>query len=209
MITKRTQNAAQIRYKVINYVTQACQTRDFNKIHVTEICQAANISKVTFFKYFDHKEDILMLYKSIINTGICIEVSQREISSIGGLDYVIHRFANIIRESPSLASELVSALLRSKPPFLPVILTDADKAFFFPDVRFEEVNILSFWNLIEGFMLEGVLNREITRMADASELATMFMSTLYGGIVASHIKDPDQQAIVFINICKGWLKCLS
>ena len=68
MITKRIQNAAHIRYKIINYVSQACQTRDFSKIHVTEICQAANISKVTFFKYFDHKEDVLMLYKTIVCT---------------------------------------------------------------------------------------------------------------------------------------------
>ncbi|RLD23399.1 MAG: hypothetical protein DRI71_05405 [Bacteroidetes bacterium] len=209
MITKRTQNAAQIRYKVISYVTQACQTRNFNEIHVTDICRAANISKVTFFKYFDHKEDVLILYKSIINTGICIEISQREITSMAGLEHVIYRFANIIRETPSLARELVAAVLHSKPPFLPVILTDADKAFFFPDTRFEEVNIFSFWNLIEGFMLEGVLNGEITRVADATELATMFMATLYGGIVTSYIKDPDQQAIVFTNICKSWVKCLS
>ena len=209
MITKRTQNAAHIRYKVINYITQACQTRDFNKIHVTEICQAANISKVTFFKYFDRKEDVLMLYNSIINTGICIEVSQREITAVAGLEFVINRFGNIIRDTPSIAREQVAAILHVKPPILPVILSEADKALFFPDVRFEEVNILSIWNLIEGFMLEGILNGEITRMASATELATMFMATLYGAIVTSHIKEVEQQAIVFNNVSKSWLKCLS
>ena len=209
MITKRTQNAAHIRYKIINYVTEACKTRDFNKIHVTEICQAANISKVTFFKYFDRKEDVLMLYNSIINTGICIEVSQREITGIAGLEFIIIRFANIIRETPSIAREHVAALLHVKPPILPVILTEADRSLFYPDVRFEEVNILSFWNLVEGFMLEGVLNGEITRMADATELATMFMATLYGAIVTSHIREAEQQAIVFSNVSKSWLKCLT
>ena len=105
MITKRTQNAAHIRYKVINYVTQASTTRDFSKIHVTDICQAANISKVTFFKYFDRKEDVLILYNSIINTGMCIEVSQRQITSVKGLELVISRYGNIISETPSIARE--------------------------------------------------------------------------------------------------------
>jgi AcrR family transcriptional regulator len=208
MITKRTQNAAYIRYKVINYVTQACQTRDFSKIYVTDICQAAGISKVTFFKYFDRKEDVLMLYTSIINTGICIEVSQREITAMAGLEFIIQRFGHVIRDTPSIARELVAAILHAKPPILPVILTEADKALFFPDIRFEEVNIVSFWNLIEGFMLEGVLNGEITRMAVADELATMFMATLYGSIVTSHMKDPNQQAIVFTNVSKSLLRCL-
>lgn len=208
MITKRTQNAAHIRYKVINFVTQACHTKDFNKIHVTDICQAANISKVTFFKYFDHKEDVLILYNSIVTTGICIEVNQRQITSVAGLNFVINRFANIISETPSIARELLAAILHSKPPFLPVILTEADKALFFPDVRFDEVSIISFWNLVEGFMLEGVLSKEITRMADATEMATMFMATLYGAIITSHIKDPYKQSLVFNSVSKSWLKCL-
>ena len=208
MITKRTQNAAHIRYKVINYVTQACLTRDFNKIHVTEICQAANISKVTFFKYFDHKEDVLMLYNSIVTTGICIEVSQRGIKSVDGLEFVINRFANIINETPSIARELVAAILHTKPPILPIILTEADKALFFPDVRFDDVTLISFWNLIEGFMLEGVLSNEITRMANAPELATIFMANLYGAIITSQIKDPDKPSMIFNSVSKSLLKCL-
>lgn len=209
MITKRTQNAAHTRYKVINYVTQACLTKDFNKIHVTDICHAANISKVTFFKYFDRKEDVLMLYNSIINTGICIEVSQREIKSVDGLEFVINRFGNIINETPSIAREIVAAILLSRPPILPIILTEADKALFFPDVRFNEVSLMSFWDLIEGFMLEGVLSNEITRSANAPELATMFMANLYGAIITSQIKDPDKPSMVFNSVSKSWLKCLS
>jgi AcrR family transcriptional regulator len=209
MITKRTQNAAHIRYKIINYVLQTCQHKDFDKLYVTEICQAANISKVTFFKYFERKEDVLMLYKSIINTGICIEVSQRGLKSLKGLSFITNRFVHIIRETPSIARELVSTLLHAKPPILPIILTEADKALFFPDVRFEEVNLISFWDLIEGFMLEGVLTREITKMASPPELATMYIANLYGAIITSHIKSQDQQAVVFNNINKNWLKCLA
>ncbi len=209
MITKRIQNAAHIRYKIINYITQACRTRDFNNIHVSEICQAANISKVTFFKYFDHKEDVLMLYKAIVCTGISIQVTQQGITSIDGLEMVINRFGSIIRETPSIAREMVTAILHTKPPILPIILTGADKALFFPDVRFEEIELVSFWNLIEGFMLEGVLNNEITRMANTSELTTMFIASLYGAIVASYIKDPDKQAMAFNSVSKSWLKCLT
>ncbi len=209
MITKRTQNASIIRYKVLTYVIDACRRKDFDQVYVTEICQAANISKVTFFKYFDRKEDILLLYKSIINTGLCISLSQQQLQSVAALEFIIDRFVQLIRETPSLARELISILLHTKPPILPVILTEADKALFFPDVDFDQVNLLSFWDLVESFMLEGVLRRDITRKTDAAGLTNMFMANLYGAIVTSHIKNQGQQPVVFNNIAKNWLKCLT
>lgn len=208
MITKRTQNASLIRFKVINYVIDACRTKDFKSVHVTEMCKASGISKVTFFKYFDHKEDILMLYQSIINTGLCIDISKRDLHASAGIEYVIDRFANIIRETPSIASEIVSSLLHSRPPILPVILTESDKSLFFADTEFEGINHLSFWDLMEGFMLEAVLGNEIGKMSTASELTHMFMATMYGAIVTSHIKGQGQEAIIFTNITRSWLKNL-
>jgi len=209
MITKRTQNAAHIRFNVINYVLEMCKYKDFSKVHVTEICQASAISKVTFFKYFDRKEDVLMLYKSIINTSICIEVSQRQLKSIDGLELVINRFVNMVSETPSIARELVSTILHTQSPILPIILTEADKAVFFPEIHFPNINLLSFWDLVEGFMLEAVLIKDITKMSNSADLATMFIANLYGAIVASHIKSQDQQAVVFGNSIKNWLRCLS
>jgi hypothetical protein len=58
-------------------------------------------------------------------------------------------------------------------------------------------------------MLEAILDNEITKKSDASELANMFIATVYGAIVASHIGGSEQQAIRFNNICKGWLNCLT
>ncbi|MEN8247897.1 MAG: TetR/AcrR family transcriptional regulator [Bacteroidota bacterium] len=209
MLTKRTQNAALIRHNILSFVTNSCKSRDFASVRVTEICEASNISKVTFFKYFDKKEDVLFLYQSILNTDICVEVSRNNLQSLEGLKYIIDRFNKSIRETPSIARELVAGLLHTKPPILPYILTEADREFFFPGVDFENVSIMPFIDLIEKFMLEAILNTEISEKSDASELATMYISVLYGAIVASHIKGPEQQAIRFNNICKSWLRCLN
>lgn len=208
MIAKRVQNAASIRYKIINYVTETCKTRDFATVHVIEICKAANISKVTFFKYFDKKEDLLLLYKSIINYSICTEASLHDLHSRRGLEAVVDRFAQFSRETPSLARELISTLLHSMPPILPVKLNEADKQFFFPNVNFDHVSILPFWDLIEGFMLEGILNKEISRSSNASDLTDMFIASLYGAIVTSHIKHHDQQVVFFNNVMKGFIRSL-
>lgn len=209
MITKRTQNAALIRFNVHKYVMNSCKTRDFTSIRVTEICEASGISKVTFFKYFDKKEDVLFLFKSILNTSICIDVSNKQLQSVAGLEHIIDNFVHIVQDTPSIARELVAGLLHSKPPILPVILTEADREFFFPGVDFEAVSIMPFWDLIERFMLEAILNREITKKGDASELTTMFIATLYGAIVASHLKGSDQQGARFNNVCRNWLYCLA
>jgi len=209
MITKRTQNAALVRYKVISYVIEACKSKDFSSVHVSEICKAANISKVTFFKYFDHKEDVLMLYMSIVNTGICINVSERQLESVDGLNHIVERFGTMLSETPSIAREIVSAIIHTKPPVLAILLTESDKALFFPHTQFAGVNLRSFWDLIEGFMLEGILNNDITKITGPAELTNMFTATIYGAIITGHIKGRDgQQAIIFNNICKSWLRCL-
>jgi AcrR family transcriptional regulator len=209
MVGKRTQNAARIRHDILDFVLKSCKKNDFDSVRVTEICKASNISKVTFFKYFDKKEDILLLYKGILNTHICVVVSERKLQSVRGLEFIIDHFAKSIRETPSIARELVACLLHSKPPILPYILTEADKELFFPNIDFDNVSILAFKDLVEKFMLEAILDNEITKKSDASDLANMFIATVYGAIVASHISGPEQQAIRFNNICKGWLNCLT
>lgn len=208
MITKRTQNAASIRFKVVDYIRDTCKNKNFENIHVTDICESSGISKVTFFKYFDKKEDVLLLYKTILNYEICIEAKKRDLHSINGIQLIIDRFVHVVRETPSIAEGMISTLLHTKPPILPVILTDADKAAFFEETADEKVSILPFWDLIEGYMLEAILNKDVSGHANASDLTSLFISTLYGAIVTSHIKHPDQQAIYFNNVMKSWLRCL-
>jgi AcrR family transcriptional regulator len=208
MITKRTQNAAHIRYKIINYVLETCKHKEFDKIHVTDICTASDISKVTFFKYFDKKEDILLLFKSILNFGICIDVSKRDLHGLAGLELIIDRFAQIIRETPSVATQMLTTLLHTKPPILPVHLTEADRALFFPDQNMDNVSLLPFWDLIEGFMLEGILSKEIIRFNNPADLSAVFISLIYGGVVTSHIRNRVQQSVYFNNICKNWVRSL-
>ena len=111
-------------------------------------------------------------------------------------------------ETPTIAGGLIATLLHTKPPILPVILTDADKAAFFKAVEHDKMSILPFWDLIEGYMLEAILSKDVSMHANASDLTALFISTLYGAIVTSHIKSPDQQAIYFNNVMKSWLRGL-
>lgn len=208
MITKRTQNAAAIRYKVVDHVIRSCKHRSFETIHVTEICEASDISKVTFFKYFDKKEDVLLLYKTILNYEICIDAKKRDLHSLNGISAIIDRFAQVIRETPSVAEGIIATLLHTKPPILPVILTEADKSLFFKELANENFSILPFWDMIEGFMLEAILNKDVNGHTNASDLTSLFIATLYGAIVASHIKHSDQQAVYFNNVMRSWIKCL-
>lgn len=208
MISKRTQNAALIKSNVVDYVVRSSKTKSFNSIHVTDICTASGISKVTFFKYFDKKEDVLLLYKTILNYEICIEATKKNLHSLEGINAILDRFVLLIRETPSIAEGIISTLLNTRPPILPVILSDADKVAFFSDLEGEHPNILPFWDLIEGYMLEAILNKDVSRHANASDLTALFISTLYGAIVTSHIKNADQQAIYFNNVMKTWMRLL-
>ena len=104
---------------------------------------------------------------------------------------------------------MVSAIIHAKHPILPIILSESDKSLFFPNTQFDLVNLRSFWDMVEGFMLEGVLGNDITKHTSPSDLTNMFIATIYGAIITAHVKgEQGQQAIIFNNICKTWLRCL-
>lgn len=208
MLTKRATHAAEIRHKAVSYILEVCRHKDFEQVFVTEICQHIGISKVTFFKYFDRKEDLLMLVYSVLNVRLCISLAQQQLSGRAAMEVVINSFGKLLTDTPSLAWELVTVLLRSKPPVLPVRLTEADRALFFPEVDFSRVEVVSFHDLIEGLMLDGILKKEITKMTDASELADMFLTNLFGAVVAAHISNRGPAGLVYNNIVRNWLRCL-
>ncbi len=61
----------------------------FNVLTITEICQEADVSRVTFYRYFNTKEDILLKYIKLLGADYLENLQKR-----GSLNYkkVIHSY---------------------------------------------------------------------------------------------------------------------
>ena len=203
MYSKRALKSATIRYNMISYVLKASSTKAFEDVHIIDICRSAGVSKVTFFKYFKQKEDIFLYYKGLLALSLAVQVSNKKLQGVNGLNKVISHFTTEFKERPSLILGLVTRLNIGAAPFKPMRITPAEKHLFYPEIDFEHIEVLSLDQMIDKFMLEAVHNGQVKSTSNVNELATVFLSTLYGAIVSSHLKNDNPEKHLFQNTMRN------
>jgi AcrR family transcriptional regulator len=74
----REHKKAQTRQHISNVATELFLQRGFANVTVAEVAQAAGISKMTVFNYFDTKEDLLLDRQPEDVAALCAAVSDRQ-----------------------------------------------------------------------------------------------------------------------------------
>lgn len=200
MASKREINAARIKYKVLEYVLIESEGRNFNDIQVVEICTYAGISKVTFFKYFTRKEDILLYYKSVFTLRQIIAIKQRELEGIQALNYIVQQFANEYSSRPSLILGLIHFFTSSTQYVNPIRVKPAERDLIFKDIDTVDYEIISFAQLIEQLMLDVVFKKQSDLSSDPKYLSEIFISTLYGALVVFRMKNLDNISMFMFQV---------
>lgn len=62
ILDEKTLNMAKTEYLIINAFLMLLKRYSFEEVTVTQICQNANLARVTFYRKFASKEDVLRLY---------------------------------------------------------------------------------------------------------------------------------------------------
>ena len=185
---KREEKSAGIKVNILNATLDLLRNRDFDKVHVTDICEQSGISKVTFFKYFPQKEDIVFYYFRIFCLRMGLQFSKKERSGVNGLYFLLDEFAQCYVNYPSLMEEFDSNLVNLNFAIKPIPVTDLEREMLFPGVNgIVQVEIQSFSSIVEGFLLEAILNKEITRFSDTKEMKNLVLALLYGLILSAKL----------------------
>ena len=208
MFSRRAVKSATIRYNMVSYVLKSCGTTNFEALPVMDICGRAGVSKVTFFKYFNQKDDILLYYRSLQALSLAIQGSEHNLQGLKGLNKVVNHFVTEFKERPSLVLGSTTKLNVAGAPFKPMRIAPAEKQLFYPEVDFSKVELLSIEQMVDKFMLEAVLNAEIKSSANVSELGTVFLSTLYGAIITSHLKNDNADKYLFQNTMRNLINLI-
>ncbi len=58
----RKEKAARLKVQVLDHTLKLIGKKSFDDLYVDDLCAKVKISKVTLFKYFPQKEDILLYY---------------------------------------------------------------------------------------------------------------------------------------------------
>ena len=187
LVTLRQQKSARLKLQILEASLSLVGAASFEELYVDAICERVKVSKVTLFKYFPQKDDILLYYLRVWLLHRAVELSKNNKIGLKGLQYLQEKLCEAYANHPGVILGLVSYLTSVKRPPGPVSLKAAERQQLYSAEELNSVEIRSLHQLIENFVLEAIFNREITKRSNTKEIADLFQSILYGTFVTAHL----------------------
>jgi AcrR family transcriptional regulator len=204
----RKEKAARLKVQVLEHTLKLIGKKAFEDIYVEDICEKVKISKVTFFKYFPQKEDVLLYHFRIWCLGRLVELRQKPRDGMQGVYFLLDKFSEECENHPGLMLSLTGYLADSKRPPKPFPVKAEEKKLLFPET--EEINsieILSLDQMLEKFVLEGIVKKEITKTSSTRDITNLFITIFLGSIVSAHLIQQSPLKLYFRrnldNVMKG------
>ena len=206
----RKEKAAKLKVHVLETTLKLIGKKAFDDIYVEDICERVNISKVTFFKYFPQKEDVLLYHFRIWCMARSVELRNKPKEGMQGVYYLIDRLSEECEAHPGLMLSLIGYLSDFKRPPKPFPVKPEEKKLWFPDVHdITTVEVLSLDQMLEKFTLEGLLRKEITKTSSTRDITNLFLTIFYGSIMMAHISQQSSLKIFFRRNLDNLMKGLS
>ncbi len=206
-VSLRESKSALIKIQVLKSALNQIGKKAFKDLFIDKICEQVNISKVTLFKYFPQKEDILLYYLRVWCLERAVELNKKNREGMEGVRYLFESMATAYDRHPGIILSLVSYLTSLDRPPAPFPLKPAERELLHPNIAIEQIEVFSLQQMMEKFLLEAVFKKEITAKSDTKELALLFMSMFYGTIVIAHLRQVDPINVFFKrnidNLIKG------
>lgn len=179
----RKEKAARLKLSILEHTLKLIGKRPFEDLFVEDICQRVKISKVTLFKYFPVKEDILAYYFRVWCLRRTVELKEKPKEGLLGIQYVFDKLSEDFDQNPGIILSLVAYLSSPKRPPKPFPLKAEEKKLLFPETPdIQNIEIMSIEQLMEKFALEAVFRKEITRTSNTRDIMHMLMALFFGAV---------------------------
>lgn len=204
----RKEKAARLKVQVLEHTLKLVGKKAFDDIYVEDICEKVKISKVTFFKYFPQKEDVLLYHFRIWCLSRSVDLKVKPKEGIQGVYYLLDKLSEECETHPGLMLSLIGYLADSKRPPKPFPVKPEEKKLLFPDVEdVISVEILSLDQMLEKFTLESIFRKEITKTSSTRDITNLFNTIFLGSIVTAHMTQQSPLKLFFRrnldNLMKG------
>lgn len=204
----RKEKAARLKVQVLEHTLKLIGKKAFDDIYVEDICERVKISKVTFFKYFPQKEDVLLYHFRIWCLGRSVELKNKPKEGIQGVYYLLDKLSEECENHPGLMLSLLGYLSDFKRPPKPFPVKPEEKKLLFPEQDdITSIEILSLDQMLEKFTLEALFKKEITKTSSTRDITNLFSTVFLGSIVTAHLNQQAPAKMFFRrnldNIMKG------
>jgi AcrR family transcriptional regulator len=194
----RKEKAARLKVQILDQTLKMVGKKPFEDLYVEALCDRVKISKVTFFKYFPQKEDLLLYFFRIWCLDRSIELKARPKEGLQGIYYLAEKMSEECEQRPGIMLSLIGYLSNMKRSLKPFPVKPEEKSLLFEayaDVQ--QVEILSLDQMIEKFTLEAIFRKEITQTTNTRDITLLFTAVLFGSVLTSHLNQLGALKIYF------------
>lgn len=194
----RKEKAARLKLSVLDQTLKLIGKKSFYDLYVDEICDKVKISKVTLFKYFPQKEDILLYYFRVWCMRRAVELKEKPREGVQGMFFLFDKLSEDCDSHPGIIMSLFAYLadLRRTPRPFPVKVEE--KKLLFPDIAdIHTIEIQSVDQMFEKFALEAIFKKEITKTASTRDVTNVLTIIFYGSVLTAHINQQTNLKIFF------------
>ena len=204
----RKEKAARLKVQVFEHTVRLIGKKPFEDLYVDDICEKVKISKVTFFKYFPQKEDVLLYHFRIWCLTRCVELMQKPKEGIQGIYYLFDKASEECEERPGLMLSLIGYWSDLRRPPKPFPVKPEEKRLLFPNhENISAVDIFSLEQMLEKFTLEAIFRKEITKTTSIRDITNLLSTIFIGSIVTAHLNQLAPLKLFFRrnldNVLKG------
>lgn len=115
-IPLRERKKIQTRVAILDAFLSALESRPFHEIGIEDVCAAANISKMTFFRYFTSKEEVLDYFVLRWCSQRSLEIHEGTYQGLAGIRHVFQSASKIPRATKILVALLQYYSKLKEPP---------------------------------------------------------------------------------------------
>ncbi len=200
-LTVRNRKAAKLKLLILSYTKELLLTQNFNEIHVTNICEGVGISKVTFFRYFPQKEDVLLYSLRVWAFETSIKIKDKSLEGMKAVNFIFERYGELCERYSSMILHLIKYHAIADTVLKPISIKKAEKSLLYPKIEnIQDFEVLAFDRLLEKHLLEAIFKTEITRSSDVSDMVRMLLTITYGSILVAKMKQLPVKALLKKNV---------
>ncbi|USG67159.1 TetR/AcrR family transcriptional regulator [Brevibacillus ruminantium] len=179
--------------------------KSFREVYVDELCRKVEISKVTFFRFFPKKEDLLLYFMRLWLTDRLLELAESPKRGLQALRHLFQKLDEDAKENPGIMLSLIGFLTEEKMhPCMPE-LTEAEYHLYYPGKEERAASLApSLYELFQRCVEEAMEDREIAADRDVNELVIGLFTIFYGAYLTTHL----YQSQDFISFYELHLKLL-
>ena len=194
----RKEKAARLKVHVLDQTLKLIGRKSFDDLFVDDICEKVKISKVTLFKYFPQKEDILLYFFRMWSLRRSVELVHRPKEGLAGIYYLFDKLSEGCEEHPGMWLSLVGYLADYKRSPKPFPIKAEEKKLIFPEIsNINTIEILSLDQMLEKFTLEAIFRKEITKSISTRDITNLLLTIFLGGITIAHVNHLSPLKIFF------------